>query len=106
MKITFKISGGFAYLPALSDRSIVIDTTQIDPQVASRLESLVSESHFFGQPVHTESVAKGAADYLTYIITVQNGSNVHTVQLTDPIMDANLEQLVSYLQVVAPPSVP
>ena len=105
MKITFSINGGFAYIPALS-RPIVIDTAQIDPQVANQLESLVRQSRFFDQPARADTTTKGAADYRTYTITVQDGPRVHTVQLTDPITDANLEQLVSRLQVMARPSTP
>lgn len=105
MKITFSINGGFAYIPALS-RPVIIDTAQIDPQVANQLESLVRESRFFDQPARADTTAKGAADYRTYTITVQDGPRVHTVQLTDPITDANLERLVSRLQVMARPSTP
>lgn len=68
MKITFNMSGGFAYLPALS-RPVIIDTAQIDPQVANQLESLVRESRFFDQPARADTTAKGAADYRTYTIT-------------------------------------
>lgn len=102
MKITFQMSGGFAYIPALSG-PIIIDTAQIDPQVATELESLVRESRFFDQPAHADTVAKGAADYITYTIIVEDGPRVHTSQFTDPIMDANLQRFVSRLQVMARP---
>lgn len=100
MKITFEMSGGFAYFPTRS-RPVIIDTIQIDPQVADQLESFVRESRFFDQPARVDTTAKGAADYQTYTITVQDGTHVHTIQLTDPINDANLEQLVSRLQLMA-----
>jgi hypothetical protein len=100
MKITFEMSGGFAPLPALS-KPVIIDTAQIDPQVATELESLVRHSRFFDQPARGQSPAKGAADYRTYTITVQHGPQVHTIQLTDAITDTNLEQLVSRLSVMA-----
>ena len=105
MKITFEMNGGFAHIPALSG-PVIIDTAQIDPQVATQLESLVRESRFFDQPAHADTVAKGAADYRTYTITVEDGPRVHTSQFTDPIMDANLERLVSRLQVMARPPRP
>jgi len=103
MKITFEVSGGFAYFPAHSS-PVIIDTAQIEPQVTDQLESLVRESRFFDQPARIETTAKGAADYQTYTITVQDGTHVHTIQLTDPINDTNLEQLVSLLQVMARPA--
>ena len=100
MKITFEMNGGFAHIPALSG-PVVIDTAQIDPQEATQLESLVRESRFFEQPACADILAKGAADYRTYTITVEDGPRIHTSQFTDPIMDANLERLLSRLRVIA-----
>lgn len=102
MKITFKTNGGFAYLPALS-KPLIIDTTQIDPQVANQLESFVRESDFFNQPAQINTVSKGAADYRTYTLTVEDGTHSHTIQLTDPIADANLQRFVSHLRNMAHP---
>ena len=99
MTITFEMSGGFAQLPALN-KPVTIDTAQIEAQARTELESLVRRSQFFGQPTHS-TPTKGAADYRTYTIAVQDGSRVHTIQLTDPITDINLEQLVSRLRVMA-----
>src|SRR5947207_3277505 len=100
MKITFKINGGFAHLPGLS-RPVMTDTAHIDPQVADQLESLVRASRFFDQPTRVDTTAKGAADYLTYTITVEDGLRLHTLQITEPIIDASLERLVSVLQNMA-----
>jgi hypothetical protein len=104
MTITFEMSGGFAHLPALS-RPVTIDTAQIEPQARTELEFLVRQSGFFDQPAHP-TPAKGAADYRTYTITVQDGSRVYTIQLTDPITDINLEQLVAKLRVMARKTTP
>ena len=97
MIINFEMSGGFAHIPALS-RSVIIDTTQTDPQHANLLESLVRESNFFDQPAQAGTLTKGAADYRTYTITVEDGSRVHTIRFTEPITDASLASLVSQLQ--------
>jgi hypothetical protein len=105
MKLTFKMSGGFAYIPALS-RPVIIDTAQIDPQVANQIESLVQESRFFDQPAIINNAPKGSADYRTYTITVEEGSRAHTVELTDPITDTNLERLVSFLEGLSRPLTP
>lgn len=102
MKLTFKMSGGFAYIPALS-KPVIIDTDQIDPEVANQLRSLVRESHFFDQPATIHNSPKGAADYLIYTITIEDGSQAHTLQLTDPIADTNLARLVSFLEGKARP---
>ncbi|MCB1826531.1 MAG: hypothetical protein KDJ54_18915 [Candidatus Competibacteraceae bacterium] len=105
MKITIEINGGFAPLPALS-RPITIDTTTLNPQLVRQLESLVRDAAFFDRPAFINTTAKGAADYRTYTITVQDGPRVHTVSLTDPISDPSLEQLVSHLQVITHPLKP
>jgi hypothetical protein len=99
MKITFEVDGGFAPLPALS-RPVTIDTAQIEPEAATELESLVRHSRFFEQPIRGRGPAKGAADYRTYTLTVEDGPQVHTIQLTDPITDTNLERLVSRMMSV------
>jgi hypothetical protein len=105
MTITFEMSGGFAHLPALGG-PVTIDTAQIEPDARNELESLVRRSRFFDQPLRGPTPAKGAADYRTYTITVQDGPRVYTIQLTDPITDINLEQLVSRLRVMARKTTP
>ena len=104
MTITLEMSGGFAPVPALSN-PLAIDTAQIEPQARTELESLVRLSRFFDQPSRPIP-AKGAADYRTYTITVQDGPRVSTIQLTDPITDINLEQLVSRLRIMARKTTP
>lgn len=103
MKIDFKMEGGFAFLPALN-QPITIDTAQVEPQVAKQLESFVREARFFNQPAQARPAAKGAADYRTYTLTIEDGPRAHTIQLTDPITDTNLQQLVAHLRTMAQPS--
>lgn len=100
MKLTFKMSGGFAYIPALS-KPLDIDTAQIDPQIASQLQSLVQEACCFDQPAIANIPTKAAAHYRTYTITVEDGLRAYTIKLTDPITDENLERLVSFLEGMA-----
>ena len=91
------MSGGFANLPALNG-PFLINTELLDEQTASQLKSLVHASRFFDQPAKSDTVALGAADYRTYTITVDDGLNMHTIQLTDPIRDTNIAQLVLKLK--------
>jgi hypothetical protein len=100
MKIIFKMDGGFMHLPALS-APFAIDTTQIDPQVADQIQSSVLASCFFDQSARVGTVSKGAADHRTYTITVEDGPRIHTIQLTDPVTDPNLQKLVSQLRTMA-----
>lgn len=103
MKITFEVSGGFAPIPAFS-KLVTVDTAQIDQPIAAQLQLLIQQSHFFEQPAQVDTTVKGAADYQTYTITVEDDGQTHTVQLTDPITDANLERLVTLLQNFGRPS--
>jgi environmental stress-induced protein Ves len=105
MDITFETSGGFAALPGLN-RPFTIDTKALDLQRAGELESLVREATFFEKPAVSDTTAKGAADYQTYVITVRDGTRSHTVRLTDPITDPFLERLVSRLRVMVRPPKP
>ena len=90
MKITYSMRGGFAYVPTLN-QPITIDTAQIDQQTADRLNSLLQSAHFFDKPIAAGAPLPGAADYRTYTITVDDGLRTHTVELNDPIVDADLD---------------
>lgn len=105
MKITIETSGGFAALPALS-RPRTTDTSTLDAAQALELETLVLASRFFDQAASVGTPARGAADYMTHVITIEDASRVHTVRLTDPITDPALERLVSRLQALARPAKP
>ena len=96
MKITYSIDGGFAFTPGLG-RPVTVDTAQLDQATALELEGLVRDSAFFGLPARSAETAPGAADLQTHTITVEDGSRVHVVQLTDPLPGGPLEQLVSRL---------
>jgi hypothetical protein len=102
MKIHFESSGGFAHLPAVN-RPFVVDTSEVDSKEAKELESLVHAAEFFDKRSPT-TVSRGAADYITYTITVEDGARSHTIQLTDPLSDPALHTLVSHLRNLSHPS--
>lgn len=102
MKITLEVSGGFAHIPGLS-RPIVVDTEEMDHETSGQIEELVRNARFFEQPERPENVRPGAADYRTYLITVEDGVRARTIQLIDPIADRHLEELVSRLRAIRRP---
>ena len=104
MKITLDTSGGFAYLPALN-KSITLDTAQIDPKLRNELESLVMESGFFEQPERAADPPPGAADYFTYRLTVRDAGRAHTIEFTDLTQSPKLLELASSLQKVVRESI-
>lgn len=105
MKLTLEISGGFAAIPGLS-RPRTVDTATLDAASAAELESLVNNGAFFTRPPVIDTTARGAADFQTYVVTVQDGARLHSVRLTDPITDPALAQLVARLQTVGQPASP
>src|SRR4051812_8192254 len=102
MKIVFETSGGFGFTAALR-QAVTIDTRQIDPTTARDLESLMRQARFFEQPAQAPPPPSGAADYVTYTITVQDGPRQHTIEFTDPIADPTIARLVLALQALSRP---
>ena len=49
----------------------------------------------------TSPPPSGAADYLRYTISVTSQGRSHTVRLTDPIEDPDVQALVEYLEAKA-----
>lgn len=97
MRIQFKLEGGVAHFPGLS-QPITIDSDELPEEEADRLERLVNAAHFFDLPSVTSPPLRGAADYRRYTITVEDSQRRHTVQLVDPIQDPDVQALLTYLQ--------
>ncbi|TDH18409.1 hypothetical protein EXU57_23380 [Segetibacter sp. 3557_3] len=100
MKIHFQTNGGFAYLPGMS-KPFTIDTTNENAEAADQLENLVQEARFFELPTHSSTLSKGAADFITYTVTVEDGPRAHTITATDPVGDEKLHQLIARLRNLA-----
>jgi hypothetical protein len=96
MRVRFKMDGGFVYLPARSEPT-TIDTGDLPEEEAKELERLIEAAGFFDLP-ETSSPPRGGADYLRYTISVTTPERSHTVQLTDPIEDPQVQALVEYLE--------
>jgi hypothetical protein len=101
VQIQFKMEGGLAYFPGLS-KPITIDSDELPKQESDELKRLVNATHFFDLPTVIGSPAGGAADYRQYTITIKDNGKQHTVRLTDPIEDPNLQALLTYLKTRRP----
>ena len=98
MRVELKTEGGFVYLP---DRApLHVDTADLPAEEADELKRLVDAAGFFDLP-EASAPPRGAADYLRYTITVTDPEHSHTVHLTDPIEDPDVQALVEYLQAKA-----
>lgn len=96
MHIQFKMDGGMAYIPGLS-KPTSIDSNDLSRSEAAELERLVDAAHFFTLPAASRSLPK-AADYRQYTISITANKQQHTVRLSDPIQDANVQALVECLK--------
>ena len=99
MRVRFKTDGGFVYLPERGS-PMTIDTDDLPAEEANELERLLEAAGFFGLP-ETSPPPSGAADYLRYTISVTAGEYSHTVHLTDPIEDPDVQALVEHLEAEA-----
>ncbi len=97
MRIQLKIEGGVACFPGLS-KPIRLDSRDLSAEDAAELERLVREANFFALPAEQTRPQRGAADYRQYTLTVEDAGRTHTVQLTDPIENAHLSALVTFVQ--------
>ncbi|MGZ3630324.1 MAG: protealysin inhibitor emfourin [Ktedonobacteraceae bacterium] len=97
MWIQFKMEGGLAYFLGLS-KPTMIESDELPKQEADELKRLIDAAHFFDLPAEIVSPPRGAADYRQYTITIEDDRKQHTVRLTDPIADPNLQALLTYLK--------
>lgn len=97
MRISFSRSGGLAAFPGLA-APVTLDTSSLAPAEASLLEQLVRDVRFADLPPRVGSAPAGAADYRTYVITVDDGGRSHTIHVTEPIADPTLQSLVRRLE--------
>ena len=97
MKIQFKMDGGIAAFPGLS-KPVLVDSDALSADDAAQLQQLVNAARFFDLPAKVGQPLRGAADYRTYTITIEDGKQRRTVSIVDPIEDANLAALIDYLK--------
>jgi len=99
MRVRFKISGGLVYLPERSE-PVTVDTDDLPHEEARELERLVDAAGFFELP-ETSQPPRGVPDGFRYTISVTRHGQSHTVNVTDPIEDPDVQALVEYLEAKA-----
>lgn len=99
MRIHFKAEGGFAYVPGLS-KEVDIDTATLHPEQAELIESAVHDCAFFDLPAHPHAISRGA-DYRIYVVTIEEGSHSHTVEVPDVTDNAHLRKLITALRSIS-----
>jgi emfourin len=56
------------------------------------------ECDFFHLPADGLSPPQGAADYVTYTLTVEREQQAHSIRVTDPVTDAALAALIVFVK--------
>lgn len=97
MRVEFTTEGGIAQFPGLS-RPVTLGDDQLSEQEAQELRRLVEASRFFDQPPTAGAPRPGAADYRTYIITVEDAGRRHTLRIAEPVQDPDLQRLIEFLR--------
>lgn len=100
MHVHFTVGGGLAYLPGLA-KPVDIDSDQLSRFDAIELQRLVDAAGFFSLPSKINPPHPGAADYVQYAVTIEQGGQRHTVEWTDIAEDPRLRQLRLFLQAKA-----
>jgi hypothetical protein len=91
MQITFERSGGFAGLITTT----TVDTTTLPAPEANRICLLVKAANFFELP--SEIAPDNQPDCFQYHLTIQEGSQHHTVVVGESTMPGELRPLIDCL---------
>ncbi len=97
MRVQFKTEGGIAYFPGLA-QPVIFDSTRLSPEDAAELKRLIDRVRFFDLPRQVGIPPRGAADYYTYTVTVEEDGRSHTVQMTDFVQEPELKELLGLLK--------
>jgi hypothetical protein len=92
LKIKIERSGGFTGITS----SCELNTDKLPLPVEVTIRELLDRKN--SSVKLTPSLSKGAADYLNYKITIQNGMKSHVVKCSELDMDSNMKSLVSYVE--------
>jgi hypothetical protein len=84
-------------MPGLQEATS-IDTAKLSSGERAKLESLVEAADFFNRPTKVGTNRAGAADFRSYVITVEDGDRSHTVRVDEPVEDQELSSLIRRLR--------
>jgi hypothetical protein len=97
MRIEFDRQGGFGAFPGRRVGG-AFDTDALAPPDGRRHADLVSGARFFALPARVGDPHGTAADARTYRIAVHDGDRSHRVQVSEPVVDQALADLIDELQ--------
>jgi hypothetical protein len=95
MRVVLHQEGGFA---GLVRPPLVVDSTRLALLLRRELDRLIAECNFFQLPADGSTPPEGAADYMTYTLTVEREQQSHSIHVTDPVTDAALVALIAFVK--------
>jgi hypothetical protein len=96
MRVTMVVDGGFAFIPGLRAPR-VFDTSTMTRQEADALRLLVDATGFRSLPTEVGAAPAGAADFQSYVITIEEPGWARTVRVLDPVREPALANLIAFL---------
>lgn len=78
----------------------VLDTESLPKEDAGELENMVQASDFFNLPPVFPSPPRGA-DYFHYLLMVESGEKIHSIELSDASIPVELRPLIDRMMTAA-----
>ncbi len=94
MKISIQRSGGFAGI----NRSYIVDTDTLTPDVTRKIKKMVQDGRLFELRSPPPTITKGSADYYSYSVTLDDNGKEHTVNCNQFNVRKELKLLIDYLE--------
>lgn len=91
MKIKIEQSGGFTGIP----KSVEIDTNNLPSDIANAVRTIVNKKRSNTTNI---SAPRGAADYLNYKITIEDGKKNKVIEYNQFNADEELRSLISFVK--------
>jgi hypothetical protein len=92
VRIHYQRSGGFANIPAILE----LDSADLPPTKAKRLEQLVRRARFFEQPTKAAR-SLHARDECLYVLMIEDKQQSHTVETSDSALSEEIATLIEWL---------
>jgi hypothetical protein len=95
MRVVLQQEGGFA---GLVRPPLIVDSAQLALEQQRELDQLIVECDFFRLPADGSIPPQGAADYVTYTLTVEHEQQTYSIRVTDPVTDQALAALIVFVK--------
>ena len=77
---------------------MAVSVEELPSESQTQLRTLHRLGRFLQSPLQPDPPAPGAADYRTYVITVETPQRTHTVTVHEPVKDEYMRRLIQLLR--------